>query len=77
MKLRKMRMTVRKFHIVNALIWAFVILVISMLIREPEYHKYLLYVVVFAAGTQASLLASVKYETDNKSCHAPDLGQRI
>lgn len=77
MKLRKMRMAVRKFHIVNSLIWAFVILVISVLIREPEYHKYLLCMVVFAAGTQASLLTSVRHETENKSCRVTDAEHRI
>ncbi|MEO9477498.1 MAG: hypothetical protein ABJG41_18270 [Cyclobacteriaceae bacterium] len=72
MKILSRRMTVRKFHIVNASIWAFVILLISMLIGEPEYHKYLLCMVVFAAGTQASLLTSVRPETGNKACPGQD-----
>ena len=46
----------KRFAIINALIWAFVILLVSFFAKDLPEYKYIFAGLVFASGMQVSLL---------------------
>jgi len=58
----------KKFIIINAVIWAFVILLVSYFAKDYENYNYIFLVLVFAAGLQVSLLNGLAKKEKLFSC---------
>ena len=58
----------KRFMIINALIWAFLILAISFFARDLPNYKYLFAILVFASGFQISLLNGLGEKSKKKHC---------
>jgi uncharacterized protein YhhL (DUF1145 family) len=54
--------------ILNALIWAFLILAISYFAKELPEYKYVFGILVFAAGLQISLLNGLREKGKKVNC---------
>ena len=58
----------KRFMIINALIWAAVILSVSLLAKDLPNYKYLFLILVFASGLQMSLLSSQSNKEKKMRC---------
>ena len=58
----------KRFMIINALIWAALILVISYFAKDLPDYKYLFATIVFASGLQVSLLNGLARKLDKTGC---------
>lgn len=54
--------------IINAVIWASVILLVSYFAKDLENYKYIFLILVFASGLQVSLLNGLAKKEKNISC---------
>ena len=60
--------SMKRFTIINALIWAAVILSVSFLARDLPNYKYFFLILVFASGVQISLLSSLSNKEKKTRC---------
>jgi hypothetical protein len=58
----------KRFMIINALIWASVILLVSYFAKDLTGYKYIFGILVFASGLQVSLLSNLSQKADETSC---------
>lgn len=58
----------KRFTIINALIWAAVILSVSFLAKDLPNYKYFFLILVFASGVQMSLLNNLSAKEKQKRC---------
>ena len=58
----------KRFTIINALIWAILILVISYFAKDLPNYKYVYGMLVFASGLQISLLNGLAEKDKKKIC---------
>lgn len=58
----------KRFTIINALIWAFVILLVSFFARELPGYKYIFGGLIFASGLQVSLLNDLLKKEKTSRC---------
>ena len=58
----------KRFTVINALIWAAVILSVSFLAKDLPNYKYLFLILVFASGVQMSLLSNLAVKEKQKRC---------
>ena len=58
----------KRFTVINALIWAAVILSVSFLAKDLPNYKYLFLILVFASGVQMSLLSNLSVKEKQKRC---------
>ncbi len=57
----------KRFIIINALIWAAVLLSTSYFMGGNENYKYVFFILVFASGLQVSLLSSLSKKSSVSS----------
>lgn len=58
----------KKFIIINAIIWALVILLTSYFMRGYENYQYVLGILVLASGSQVSLLNNLAKKNKVQEC---------
>ena len=58
----------KKFIIINAVIWASVILAISYFAKDVENYNYMFLILVFASGLQMSLLNNLSKKNKRATC---------
>ena len=58
----------KRFSIINALIWAAVILLVSFFAKDLPENKYIFGGLVFAAGLQVSLLNDLIQKEKTSRC---------
>lgn len=58
----------KRFMIINALIWAAVILFISYFAKDLPSYKYIFGILVFASGLQVSLLGGLERKGKKAIC---------
>jgi hypothetical protein len=58
----------KRFTIINALIWAAVILSVSFFAKDLPSYKYIFFILVFAAGLQVSLLSGQSDKVKKLGC---------
>ena len=58
----------KRFAIINALIWASVILLVSFFAKDIPEYKYIFGGLIFAAGLQVSLLNDLMKKNKTSSC---------
>ena len=58
----------KRFTIINALIWAGVILLVSFFAKDVPGYKYIFGGLIFAAGLQISLLNDLRQKDKPSKC---------
>lgn len=58
----------KRFAIINALIWASVILLVSFFAKDLPEYKYIFAGLVFASGLQVSLLNGLLQKSKSSGC---------
>ncbi len=58
----------KRFVIINALIWAFLIIAITFFAKDLPNYKYIFAILVFASALQISLLNSLGAKSKQRHC---------